>query len=436
MRHNLDDWLVEFDIPQSGGQPDSPMAGPPSASPGFGGEPNVANIPQNNMASDPQTQGDPPEQPGSGEDISDDPAHPDMPETDNQPNDFEVWKDNYFKESVKGDPNSLLDFLSPVREMKNLSAYQKKFVNDNWNIQTIRLNANVYDASKQVRKGIREQLDKNNPATSVVNHLFEVLESMPHLNNIFVKMTGYEGLKGDLHRQFLAALLGAVQVSSSPDKENIIFNDAKYAIKMPTRMSSQWGEIAIGSWTLREDDPERYLSEPELKRLQEGAPGEKDALRRRLIIESISKHFEEQAFIIQVVDEDGAIQTLGWDIANSIRGAYTEGKLIVKTRKSENSEAMIDDHGQIVPLTDIKIHYVKDTGDQTPDGEPETEEIEFLERRNGMLFLTAGLNTIRDAANSMQGTSFKETPYRGNPSDLEILRRCIVSSHDLIMKQC
>jgi hypothetical protein len=59
-----------------------------------------------------------------------------------------------------------------------------------------------------------------------------------------------------------------------------------------------------------------------------------------------------------------------------------------------------------------------------------------MEKRNGMLFLTAGLSTIREAAESMQGTEFKEFAYPGNPSDLKVLKRCVYSVHDLLMRQC
>jgi hypothetical protein len=83
----------------------------------------------------------------------------------------------------------------------------------------------VLQASKLIRKNIKEQLDKNNPATSVINHVANVLDTMPHLNNTFIKMMGYSGNKGELHRKFIAALTGSVQVSSSPDRENIIFNE-------------------------------------------------------------------------------------------------------------------------------------------------------------------------------------------------------------------
>jgi hypothetical protein len=436
--HNLEDWLVEFDIPAAAANGDAP-GGPPTGNPDFADtmandnpmpDPNAPNMdtqaPENQEALE-----------QSPEDVSQDPQVPDMPEDPSSgEQDFEVWKSNYFKESVKGSANDLIDLFYSVRDRDNLQPYQRKFVEDNYNIQLIRLNSNVLEASKLIRKNIREQLDKNNPATSIVNHIANVLDTMPHLNNTFIKMMGYSGNKGELHRKFIGALTGSVQVSSSPDKENIIFNEKEYSIKMPTRLNSEWGDVALGSWSLKEDDPERYLSEPELKRLSEGSPEERDVLRRRVVMESIAKQFEEQAFVINVVGDDGTIYYLGWDISNALRGAYTEGKLVIKTNDSENSEAMINDEGAIVPMVDLKIYFVKQTGEQSANGQPATEEIEFMSKKNGMLFLTAGLVVIKEASSAMQGTEFKEVAYPGNPSDLKSIRRCVYSAHDMLMRQC
>lgn len=419
MRHNLESWLEAED----------PMMEPQITN-------QVADQEQPQMTADaepaPQAQ---PEAEQPEEDVAEDPQSPEMPEQ-KEDMDFEVWKSNYFKESIRGDANKLMEMVSPMREKESLVPYQRKFVEDNWNVQLLRNNSNVGDASKQIRKSIRDQLDRNNPATSVVNHMVNTLESVPQLNETFIRMMGYSGNKGELHRKFIAALTGSVQVSSSPDKENIIFNEKEYSIKMSTRLNSEWGEVALGSWSLREDDPERYLSEPELKRLSEGSPQERDVLRRRIVIESIAKQFDEQAFIINVVSDEGVIYHLGWDMSNALRGAYSEGKIVVKTVKSENSEAMISDDGQIVPMVDLKIYFVKETEGQDEDGNPETDDIEFMEKRNGMLFLTAGLLTIKEASESMQGTEFKEIPYPGNPSDLKVLKRCVYSAHDMLMRQC
>jgi hypothetical protein len=433
--NNLQDWLVEFDIPAAAANPDAPM-GPPTGNPDFADTMSNDNMPPDpNAANDDQNAPEPePDVNQQPEPQEDNIEIPDMPESP-EDQDFEVWKSNYFKETIKGNANQLLDMISPIRDRDELEPYQRKFVEDNYNIQLIRLNSNILEASKLVRKNIREQLDKNNPATSIVNHVSNVLDTMPHLNNIFIKMMGYSGNKGELHRKFIAALTGSVQVSSSPDKENIIFNEKEYSIKMPTRLNSDWGDVAIGSWSLKEDDPEKFLSEPELKRLSEGSPEERDILRKRVIIESISKQFEEQAFIINVIGDNGAIYYLGWDISNALRGAYTEGKIVVKTNPSENSEAMINDEGAIIPVFDLKIFFTRDTGDQDENG-PVYEEIEFMSKKNGMLFLTAGLDLVKEASSAFQGTQFKEVPYQGNPSDLKNIRRCVYSSHDLLMRQC
>lgn len=425
MRHNLDFWLEDQD-PQVTNQ---------AAVQGADQEGQDAAPPADQSPADDEAQAQ--DQVGQQpEDVSEDPESPDMPEERGEEKDFEVWKSNYFKESIKGDAPKLMELLSPLRNREGLEPYQRKFVDDNWNVQLIRQNANAAEASKQIRKSIREQLDRSNPATSVVNHLFNTLQTVPALNETFIRMMGYTGNKGELHRKFLAALTSSVQVSSSPDKENIIFNDKEYSIKISTRLNSEWGEVALGCWSLREDDAERYLSEPELKRMSEGSPQERDVLRRRVVIESIAKHFDEQAFVVNVVSDDGTIYYLGWDVSNALRGAYADGKVVVKTVKSENSEAMISDDGQIVPMVDLKIYFVKETDEQDEYGNPKSEEIEFMEKRNGTLFLTAGLVTVREAAGAMQGTEFKEMPYQGNPSDLKALKRCVYSAHDMLMRQC
>ena len=269
-RQNIEDWLVEFDIPAAAAQPDSP-SGPPTVQPDFADTMNADDqaMPDPNQSNSDQSPVENPTDTPTDDYQEEEPQIEDDIEP-SKDEDFEVWKSNFFKESVKGNPNDLIDLISPLREKDTLLPYQRKFIEDNWNIQLIRLNSNVLDASKSIRKNIKDQLDKSNPATSIVNHIANVLDTMPHLNNTFIKMMGYSGNKGELHRKFIAALTGSVQVSSSPDKENIILNEREYSVKIGTRLNSEWGDVVLGSWSLREDDPERYLSEPELKRLSEG----------------------------------------------------------------------------------------------------------------------------------------------------------------------
>ena len=440
MKHYIYEWarkrktLNEADMPAFGGQPDPAAGGPPTTDPNAGGLGDMGNP----MPSDPNAAGTADPNAGQGPapvDISNDPQTPDMPE-EKPHTDFEQWKNKYFKEAITSDTNKMMGLINDVRDKQGLEPYQRKFVEDNWNIQLIREISNVDKASKEIRKLLKEQLDRNNPATSVVNHVTSVLETMPMLNNIYIKLSGYSGLKGDLHRKYVSALLGAVQVGSGANTEDIIYNEREYSIMVSTRINSRWGDVVLGSWTLREDDPQRYLSDAEQKRLNNGSPEERDVLRRRVVMESIAKQFETRAFVVNVVGEDGTIYHLGWDIANSLRSAYSDGKIVVKSRISDTSEAMIDDEGNIIPLIDLDLFYMKETGQQGDDGLPEKEHIEFMERKNGTLFLSATLQTIKEAATALPGMVFKEVPYQGNPSDLQTIQRCVYSAHDLIVRKC
>lgn len=367
-------------------------------------------------------------------DVSQDPPAPDMPENQ-EDQDFEQWKNLFFKESIKGDINSLLDLIHQVREL-DLESYPRKFIEDNLQICFLRQNANVEKASKGIRKLIKENLDKSNPTVSLVNHIDATLQTMPELNNVFIKLKGLLGMKGDLHRKFISSIIGGVQVGTGGNNEDVIYNEKEYSIRISTRYNDKWGKVDIGKWSLKEDDPNKFLTEPEQKRLEEGSPEEKDVLRKRVILESIAELFKKRGFLINVVGEDGTIYTLGWDISGSIKEAYSSGKLIVKMIQNENSEAMISDKGELIPYVDVKIQYCKETGELDEEGKPVNEEIDFLERTDGMLFLTAQLSTIKETSSSFSGMVFKEIPYAGNPSDLKVLMRCVPSAPEILMRQC
>ena len=431
-RLNLDDWLEinlqEFDIPPLGGQMDQGAFMPPMTQPGGPGNPmgGGANIP--NQQSGPGSMPD---------DVSQDPQTPDMPDDfdkqDDGDEDFEVWKNNYFKESIKGDTNGLLDLLKKVRDRK-LESPQRKFVEDNIQIQYLRQHANILEVSKDIRSLIKKELDHNNPATSLTEHISMSIDKSPYVGNVYIRLTGLTGAKGDYHRKFIGALIGGVQVGSGGGKEDLIFNENDYSILISTRFNSKFGDVNLGNWSMKEDDPERYLEEPELKKLEDGSPEEKDVLRRRVVMESIAEQFKTRAFVINVVDDDGTVYHLGMDLATCLKSAYTEGKLVVRTRHSDNSEAMITDDGAIVPYLDLNIQYTQETGQLDADGMPETEELDFIERRNGMLFLVSNLNVLRNAAASLAGMNFKEDPFRGNPSDIPKIARNIPSCSEILMR--
>lgn len=424
----LEEWLFEDAMggPDMGmapqGDPNMGMGGPPQ------GDPNVANPAPQQMNPPPQPQQN------SMPNVSNDPAAPDMPASIEE-KDFEQWKNAYFKETTKGDVNTLIDLIHHVRDL-DLDAYPRKFVEDNLQVCFLRQNANIDKACKEIRRLVRDELDKNNPSVSLVNHITNTLQTMPELNNIFIKLKGLLGAKGDLHRKFICALVGGVQVGSGGNTEDVVYNERDYSIRISTRYNDKWGMVDLGKWSLKEDDPDRYLTEPEQRRLEEGSPEEKDVLRRRIVLESISDTFKKKGFIINVVGDDGTIHTLAWDLSGSIKGAYSDGKLVVRTIQSENSDAMIDSEGTIISYVDIKIKYVKESGGVDEEGKPAKEELDFMERIDGMLFLTAQFRTIKEASSSFPGIVLKELPYSGSPSDLRVLQRCIPSAQEQLLRTC
>ncbi len=153
-------------------------------------------------------------------------------------------------------------------------------------------------------------------------------------------------------------------------------------------------------------------------------------------MESIAEAFNTRAFIINVVGTDGTIYTFGWDLASSLRAAYTEGKLVVRTTQDDNSEVQIDNDGAIIPFMGLKIMYVQHSGETDENGMPEKKEIEFITRKYGQLFLSAPLPLVKEAASSFQGVVFKESPWQGNPSDLRTLSRCVVSTVEELTRSC
>lgn len=421
--------------PPMGGDGPSTGGAPPAGGPAPEAGPPLQGAGQNSPPGPNQDQGGD----QGGEDVTQEPAAPmgmDDEEGGNQ--DYEQWKKTFFKLAVKGDPVEMMNALEPIREQQGLTAPQRKFVEDNWNILVLRQNANIDKASKEVRKLIKQNLDRNNPAVSVMQHMTNVLEESdtPQLRDVYVKLSGLYGLKSDLHRKYMAAMTGSIQVGGGGSGEDLAYSEKDYSIRFSTRFGTQFGEISVGKWSLQQDDPERYLQEAELERLSDGSPEEKQVLRRRIVIESIAERFKNRAFLLHVVSPDeGAVYCIGWDMSDSLLAGYKEGKIIVRSRDASDSEAMIDDEGAIVPLLDLSILYLKETGESDENGKPKTKEVPFMERRDGMLYLNAQLETVRDVSTGMQGIFFKELPFNGNPSDIKGIMRAVPNLEEILMRR-
>lgn len=374
--------------------------------------------------------------PGDEEDnVEDDPAEPDRGDEPDEPKDFEQWRHDFLELSIKGDVANMLDSIGAVQN-NHLELTQRKFVEDNLRILLYRQEANVAKASKEIRSLIKDDLDRTNPGTTVMQHVMSVVEKDPILQEVLVKLAGFFAMKGDPHRKWLAALLGAVQVGGGGDREDLLYSDKDYTINISTRYYTQYGEVALGKWSLKADDPNRYLSEPEVERLQEGSPEEKQVLRRRIIMESISEKFKQRAFLVHIAHPDGTVDSLGWDLGESLRAAYKDGKLVVRGNESVEKDAMISDNGDIVTLVDLDILFVRETGSTDDDGKPEMVEVPFMQRRDSILTLTADIDTVRLAASTMTGMFFRQLPFSGSQSEVLSLTRCVPSLTQLLGQRC
>lgn len=426
----------EADEAMAGGPPGAlPGTGDPAQQPG-GSQPE--NEPALQSAGQNSPPGPNPDDQGGSEDVTQEPQAPEGMDDENQDQDFSTWRKEFFKLAIKGDPVEMMNNLDPIRDQTGLTAPQRKFVEDNWNILVLRQNANIDKACKEVRKLIKQNLDRNNPAVSIMQHMTNVLEESdtPQLRDVYIKLAGLYGLKSDLHRKYMAALTGSIQMGGGGSGEDLAYSERDFSIRFNTRFGTQFGEISLGKWSLQQDDPDRYLQEAELERLSDGSPEEKQVLRRRIVIESISDRFKNRAFLIHVVSPDeGAIYCCGWDMADSLLAGYKEGKIIVRSRDASDSEAMIDDEGSIVPLLDLSILYLKETGSSDENGRPKTKEVPFMERRDGTLYLNAQLETIRDVSTGMQGIFFKEIPFNGNPSDIKGIMRSVPNLEEILMRR-
>lgn len=400
--------------------PSAPSQEPPVDSPIPGGDDgSQPEIPDND---DPTQQQAEPE------------LNPELPEDNDS--DFITWKNEFYKLAVGGDVQKMMDSIGEIRDNEGYKASEKKFIEDNYRILLLRQDANFDKLSKEIRRNLKQSINTENPGTSLIQVINTYGEPNPIFNEILLKLPGFYGEKAEIHRKFIAALTGSVQVGGGASKPDLLFNEKEYSINISTRIASKFGEINLGKWVLQEDDPSSFLSDPEMERLQEGSPEERRALTHRIVFESIASKFEKRAFIIHVIDEKGDIHSIGCDLGDCMKSAYKEGVLFVKTDNSKDAEIMIDSKGEIVPITNMSIFTRINTGELNDEGKSQKQKVPFIENRDGMLYLVADDKTLENVSQKTSGIYYKKTPYMGSYIELNNIQRCIPSPVEQIMRRC
>ncbi len=98
-----------------------------------------------------------------------------------QEQDFEQWRHDFFELAIKCDNEEMVNAINSVKERPGLEAAQKRFVEDNFNIFMYRRDATVAKASKEIRNLVKQELDRTNPGTTIMQHICATLDANPLL---------------------------------------------------------------------------------------------------------------------------------------------------------------------------------------------------------------------------------------------------------------
>ncbi len=298
--------------------------------------------------------------------------------------DFEVWRGEYIELSSKMNVQEMLESVRPWKDKSNdLEPPQAKFVNDNYAICNYLQDPQILQAMKDTRNLIKQQLDRTYPGTVVMQHLTTVIDRYEPLQQVLIKLFAAYGLKAELHRKFLAAILCAVQTGGGNRRMDLVLSEKNLTVNLDTRFATEFGEIQIGRWALKTSDPDEILSDSEMDQLKDGSPDMRAAIRRRVILESFC---------------------------------------MVRSRQSDQKNAMISEAGDVVPLLDTDFMYVQETGETDDSGNPEAIEVPFVSVRDNVAYLVADMKTLENAGAVLNGLFMKEIQFNGNPSDLKAIR--------------
>lgn len=384
---------------------------------------------------DENPQEQPPENPENTtqQDQAEDPSQ--IEQEPKQENDFEKWRNGFFDLIINSRNEEILNSIKSIRDREGLEVQQRKFIEDNYQIYSFRRDSNILQASEKIRSLIKNDLDQTNPAMTLMQHIITGLNEQPLIYQNLIKLAGTFGWKSDLHRKWLASLLGAIQVGGGGSQKDLVYSSKDYNINISTRFTTQFGEINLGKFNLIKDDSEKYLSNDEQKNLMEGSPEEKQVIRRKLILKSIGEAYRKRAFLINVVTSDGTVHALGWDLGNSLLDGYQSGQIVVRGLENENKEIMIADDGSIVPLIDYTIMYNKDSGEIDENGKPIKVEVPFITRKESILYLVCDLEIIKVASSSLSGIFYTAIPYGGNPAEILQIQRSVPGLFEILLKQ-
>lgn len=270
----------------------------------------------------------------------------------------------------------------------------------------------------------------------------EEIERFETITNSIIKLPNFYSLKNEMFRKIICALCNGVQISSGGTLEDIfipIFKNGS-GLKVCTRSATSFGNIEIGKWNPQFNDPELFLSKPELNKLQTGSPEEKDVLRKRIIIESISNKFNDRLYIIVIVNQNNGIRKeIGINFDSLLKSGWQNGILSPEFHAGVGQgDAALTVNGEFIDLQIIGINYIKTNSDELDEeGLPVKEKIEFAIQKDGRLYITIKEEDFNSFVQDISdGVFYSEKPFDKDQKQLKDIMLCTPDIKEILLKKC
>ena len=416
--------------------------------------------------------------------------------------DFEIEKIDYLDMSLKQKNDEMMDKLLEMRNIQSLSPGQYKFITDNIQVLSLARDVDFNDARKSIYKRIKETFgdiaepvqDEEIPDTQtqdvadqetampqtsqpeevptpyqgtesvdyIHKNLHEVNEELGSISGVeiysiiseeieryntiietLIKLPSFYAMKADLFRKIICAVSNGTQIGSGGSLEDVFIPLAEggVGIKLCTRIYTDFGNIEIGKWSPKINDPETFLSDEELERLNNsGSPEEKEILKKRVMIESISTAFADKIYLMLICKpESGERIEVGFNLSELVKTGWQNGTITIDFKANiGKGQATLDLEGNLIELQNIVVSYIKDNNDKLDsNGKPLKEHIELLKLKNGVLYIVSNEEEFFDFTSINSEGIF----YNKKQSDLDIekiqtIQNCVPDIKEILLKKC
>lgn len=311
--------------------------------------------------------------------------------------------------------------------------------NPGWNLRTINLSETPLPREEYIPSNMSQAVS----GVELYSILSSETEQYPNITNTMVKLPSFYSMKSDLYRKVMAALMNGVQIGAGGTLEDLFIPIAEggIGIKVCTRCYTDFGNVQIGKWSLQFNDPENYLSDAELEKLNDtGSPEEKEVLHKRVVVESIAEAFKDKVYLVLISDpNDGTRYEIGFNFSDLIRDGWKNGYISIDFKANVGKgEAGVQIDGEMIDLQNIVIEFVRKNASQLDEeGLPSKEYIELMKLKNGYLYLVITGQDFSDFANiSQTGLFYSEKQFDSGPEELHKIQRCVPDIKEIILKQC